>query len=587
MLRKTSSPSPYWREKVREIWERRRRGPPLFKEEALEEIRKRVEEWSERCLEPWLKGAPERVDKFVNLSGIEVKRVYTPLDVAHLGFDELGFPGDYPFTRGPYPTMYRGRLWTMRMFSGYGSPEETNRRLKYLLEHGETGLSIAFDMPTLYGYDADHPRARGEVGKCGVNVSSLKDMEIIFRGIPLGEVSTSMTINAPAIVLLAMYVAVAEKQGVPQRELRGTVQADILKEYIAQKEWVFPPEAHLRLIRDMMVYCTRNIPKWHYISISGYHIREAGATALQELAFTLANGFAYVELGIESGLKVDEFAPRLSFFFNCGMHFFEEIAKFRAARRIWATVLKEKYGAKKPRSMMLRFHTQNSGASLTWQQPLNNIIRTTIEALAAVLGGTQSLHTNAYDEAWALPSEEAALVALRTQQIIAEETDATYTVDPLAGSYYVEWLTEQMEEGVYRYLDKIEVMGGVLEAIESGWIQREIHESAFRFQSEVERGERTIVGVNKYVIPEEKPLEILRVDEEVERRQVERVRRVRKERDEGKVREALDRLRRVWEREDENSFPAILDAVKAYATLGEIMDVGREGFGTWREPIIV
>ena len=581
------SPSSYWAKKLRKIESRKLRSPPLYKPEALQKIEENLREWEERVLEPWMKSAPERRKSFTNLSGIEIKRIYTPLDVAHLDYDIVGFPGDYPFTRGVYPTMYRGRVWTMRMFSGYGSPEETNKRLKYLLEHGETGLSIAFDTPTLYGYDADHPRARGEIGKCGVNVSSLKDMEVIFDGIPLGEVSTSMTINAPAIVLLAMYVAVAEKQGVPQHKLRGTVQADMLKEYAAQKEWVFPPDAHLRLIRDMMVYCTKNIPKWNYISVSGYHIREAGATALQELAFTLADGFAYVELGLEAGLNVDEFAPRISFFFNCGMHFFEEIAKFRAARRIWATVLKEKYGAKNPRSMMLRFHTQNSGASLTWQQPLNNIIRTTIEALAAVLGGTQSLHTNSYDAAWALPSEEAALIALRTQQIIAEETDVTYTIDPLAGSYYIEWLTEQMEEGVYRYLDKIESMGGVLEAVESGWIQKEIHESAFRYQSEFERGERTVVGVNKYVIPGEKPINILRIDEEVERRQIERLRKLKSERDQEKVREALENLRKTWEKEDENSFPAILRAVKAYATLGEIMDVGREVFGTWKEPVII
>jgi len=408
----------------------------------------------------------ERKTEFENLSGIPLKRLYTPDDSRsfHYAID-LGFPGAYPYTRGIYPTMYRGQPWTMRLFSGFGTPEDTNQRLRYLLEHGQTGLSVAFDMPTLYGYDADHSRASGEVGKCGVSVSSLEDMELIFAGIPVGRVSTSMTINAPAAVLTCMYIAVAEKQEVPVDELRGTVQTDILKEYIAQKEWAYPPEAHLRIIRDMMVYSTRNLPRWNYISISGYHIREAGASALQELAFTLADGFEYVSLGIAAGLDVDDFAPRLSFFFNCGMDFFEEVAKFRAARRIWARVMKEKYHARDPRSMLLRFHTQTSGASLTWQQPLNNITRTTIEALAAVLGGTQSLHTNSYDEAWALPTQEAATIALRTQQIVAEETGVGDVIDTLGGSYYVESLTDEMERRAFEYFDRIESIGGVLAAI--------------------------------------------------------------------------------------------------------------------------
>ena len=578
----------YWGRKLEELHEKRKKISGMYNPEYLESLHAEIKRWERETLGPWVSNSPERKSEFVNTSQHRLKTIYTPLDVAHIDYlEELGFPGEKPMTRGVYPNMYRGKVWTMRLFSGYGSPEETNRRFKYLLEHGETGLSIAFDMPTLYGYDADHPRARGEVGKCGVSISSLADMEVLLDGIPLDKVSTSMTINAPAPVILSMYVAVAEKRGIPPSKLRGTTQTDILKEYIAQKEWAFPPEAHLRLIRDMMVWCTRNMPLWHYISISGYHIREAGATPLQELAFTLADGFAYVELGIEAGLDVDEFAPRLSFFFDCGIEFFEEIAKFRAARRIWAKVMKEKYGAKNPRSLMLRFHTQTSGASLTWQQPLNNIIRTTIEALAAVLGGTQSLHTNAYDEAWALPTEEAALIALRTQQIIAEETGITDVVDPLGGSYYIEWLTEQMEEGVYRYLDQIERMGGILEAIKKGWIQREIHESAYRQSVEINEGKRVVIGVNKYVIEGERPINILRIDESVEIRQRERLKKVREMRDNESVKRALDNLRKTFEDPNANAMPAILDAVRKYATLGEIMDVGREVFGTWTEPTII
>lgn len=473
------------------------------------------------------------------------------------------------------------------MFSGYGTPEDTNRRLKYLLKEGETGLSIAFDMPTLYGLDADHARAEGEVGKCGVSVSSLKDMETIFDGIPLEEVSTSMTINAPASVLNCMYVGIAQKRGLQLAKLRGTVQTDILKEYAAQKEWVYPPEAHLRIIRDMMLYSTKHLPQWNYVSVSGYHIREAGSSALQELAFTLADGFAYVDMGLEAGLKVDDFAPRLSFFFNCGMDFFEEVAKFRAARRIWAEVMKEKYHATDPRSLLMRFHTQTSGASLTWQQPLNNIVRTAIGALAAVLGGTQSLHTNAYDEAWALPTEKAALIALRTQQIIAEETGVTDVADPLGGSYYVERLTDEMEEQTYEYLAKIEKLGGVLQALKNGFIQREIADTAYKYQRQMEKGERVVVGVNKYAMAEASPIQTLRIDDNARARQIERLGEVRKTRDAGAVRNALEELRKSFEDHNSNCIDPMLKAVKSYATLGEIVDVGRQVFGEWKEPSIL
>ncbi len=473
------------------------------------------------------------------------------------------------------------------MFSGFGTPEDTNKRLKYLREQGETGLSVAFDMPTLYGYDCDHPRAQGEVGRCGVNVSSLKDMETIFDGIPLDNVSTSMTINAPAAVLTCMYLAVGDKQGVKERNLRGTVQTDILKEYIAQKEWVYPPEAHLRIIRDLMVYSAKHMPNWNYISISGYHIREAGANAVQELAFTLADGFAYVDLGIGAGLKVDQFAPRLSFFFNCTMDFFEEIAKFRAARRIWATVMKEKYRAKDPRSLWLRFHTQTSGVSLTWQQPMNNIVRTTIEAMAAVLGGTQSLHTNSFDEAWALPTEKAVMAALRTQQIIAEETGVADVTDPLGGSYFLERLTDEIEERVYRYFDKIDSLGGVLEAIRSGYLQREIAENAYRDQQKLEEGQHVMVGVNTHVIDEEPPIETLKVNHQVQARQMERLRRLKQERDNFKVHATLKTLKSTFKKPRANSIYPMLSAVRAYSTLGEIMDVGREVFGEWKEPSLL
>ncbi len=534
----TANSSSYWSRKLRELEAREKNSSGDFSDETIDALRRNIRKWEDEVLKPALEESRERKSVFESGSGIPLKGVYTPEDIRGNSDErDLGLPGEYPFTRGVYPTMYRGRPWTMRLFSGFGTAEQTNKRLKYLLKEGETGLSIAFDMPTLYGYDADSERAEGEVGKCGVSVSSLEDMETIFQGIPLDQVSTSMTINAPAAVLTAMYAAVGEKQGVPLSKLRGTVQTDILKEYIAQKEWAFPPDAHLRIIRDLMIFCTQEMPYWNYISISGYHIREAGANAVQELAFTLADGFSYVELGRNAGLDVDAFAPRLSFFFNCDMDFFEEIAKFRAARRIWANVMKEKYGAKNPRSLLLRFHTQTSGVSLTWQQPLNNIVRTTIEALAAVLGGTQSLHTNSYDEAWALPTEEAATVALRTQQIIAEETGVTNTIDPLGGSYYLEWLTNKMEEEAYRYFERIEKIGGVLEAIKQGYIQREIANTSYARSKQMEGGERSIVGVNKYVGKQEEPIDYLKVNPALRKKAQTRLRTLRRKRDEEAVKE--------------------------------------------------
>lgn len=539
--------------------------------------------WRKETLDPWIKGKRE---ERINSSDIKLKEIYGPWDI-NINYDEdLGFPGEYPFTRGIYPDMYRGRLWTMRMFSGFGTPEDTNRRLKLLLSHGETGLSIAFDMPTLYGYNADSERAHGEVGKCGVNVSSLKDMEIIFNDIPLDKVSTSMTINAPANILTAMYIAVGEKQGVPMEKLSGTVQADILKEYIAQKEWLYPPEAHMRIIRDMMVFSTKNMPKWNYISISGYHIREAGASAVQEMAFTLADGFEYVKMGIENGLDIDSFAPRLSFFFNSSINFFEEIAKFRAARRIWAREMKETYGAKNPRSMMLRFHTQTSGYTLTWQQPLNNIVRTAVEAMAAIIGGTQSLHTNSYDEAWALPSEEAVEVALRTQQILAYETGIADVIDPMGGSYYIEYLTDKMEEEAYKYFRTIENMGGVVNAIKNGYIQREIAATSYAHQRRIESGEIKVVGVNAFAKENESPINVLKIDYTAEENQKKRIKDIKEKRDEKKVRDSLEKLRNAY-LTDENSMYAVLEAVRNYATLEEIANVGREVFGGWKEPMII
>jgi methylmalonyl-CoA mutase N-terminal domain/subunit len=526
---------------------------------------------------------PERDALFSTISGLENEPLYTP-DNVEIDYDrDLGYPGVFPYTRGVYPSMYRGRLWTMRQFAGFGTAEETNARFRYLLEHGQTGLSTAFDMPTLMGYDSDHPKSLGEVGREGVAVDSLDDMEQLFAGIPLGEVSTSMTINAPAAMLLAFYICVAEEQGVARERLRGTIQTDILKEYIAQKEWIFPPEPSMRLCVDMIEFCAREVPLWHPVSISGYHIREAGSTAAQELAFTLADGFAYVEAALARGLDVDDFAPRLSFFFNAHIDFFEEIAKYRAARRIWAKELRERYGAKNPRSWLMRFHTQTAGVSLTAQQPEVNIVRTALEALAAVLGGTQSLHTNSFDEALALPTEHAVKLALRTQQVIAHETGVTNTIDPLGGSYYVEELTNRLEAEANDYFGRIRELGGVVAAIKENFFQREIAEASFRYQSEVESGRRVIVGVNRYEDPKEQDVEILTIDQALERKQVERVQALRAGRDSAAVDASLARLKRDAASEGTNLMPAIIDASRAYVTMGEMCDALREVWGVWRE----
>jgi methylmalonyl-CoA mutase N-terminal domain/subunit len=526
---------------------------------------------------------PERDALFTTISGLENEPLYTP-DNVEIDYDrDLGYPGLYPYTRGVYPSMYRGRLWTMRQFAGFGTAEETNARFRYLREHGQTGLSTAFDMPTLMGYDSDHPKSLGEVGREGVAVDSLEDMEHLFAGIPLDEVSTSMTINAPAAMLLAFYICVAEGQGVGRDRLRGTIQTDILKEYIAQKEWIFPPEPSMRLCVDMIEFCAREVPLWHPVSISGYHIREAGSTAAQELAFTLADGFAYVEAAVERGLEVDDFAPRLSFFFNAHIDFFEEIAKYRAARRIWAKELRERYGAGNPRSWLMRFHTQTAGVSLTAQQPEVNIVRTALEALAAVLGGTQSLHTNSFDEALALPTEHAVKIALRTQQVIAHETGVVNAIDPLGGSYYLEELTNRLEAEAYEYFRRIRELGGVIAAIKENFFQREIAEASFRYQTEVESGQRVIVGVNRYEDPEEKEIEILAIDQALEQKQVDRVRALRSRRDAAAVEERLARLKRNAAEDGVNLMPAIIDASKAYVTMGEMCDALRDVWGIWRE----
>ncbi|HET7449749.1 MAG TPA: methylmalonyl-CoA mutase family protein [Gaiellaceae bacterium] len=527
---------------------------------------------------------PEREGElFSTMSGVENEPLYTPERV-EIDYDrDLSYPGTFPFTRGVYPSMYRGRLWTMRQFAGFGTAEETNERFRYLLDHGQTGLSTAFDMPTLMGYDSDHPRSLGEVGREGVAIDSLEDMETLFAGIPLADVSTSMTINSPAAILLAFYLCVGEEQGVARERLRGTIQTDILKEYIAQKEYIFPPEPSMRLVTDMVEFCAREMPLWHPISISGYHIREAGSTAAQELAFTLADGFTYVEWAIERGLDVDDFAPRLSFFFNAHLDFFEEIAKYRAARRIWATLMREKYGAKNPRSWLMRFHTQTAGVSLTAQQPEVNIVRTAIEALAAVLGGTQSLHTNSFDEALALPTEDAVRIALRTQQVIAHETGVVNTIDPLGGSYYVEHLTSELERQAYDYFDRIEQLGGVVAAIKENFFQRELAEASFRYQSEVEAEERVVVGVNRYKLEAEPELEILKVDPALERKQIDRVQALRAKRSSAAVEQALARLKEDAARDDRNLMPPIVEASRAYVTMGEMCDAFREVWGTWRE----
>lgn len=556
-------------------------------QQDLESIRQAKEQWEQTTLRPALDQWPERQEAFFSVSGQGVERLYSPLDVADLDYErDLGFPGQYPFTRGVHATMHRGRLWTMRMFAGFGSAEETNQRYKYLLAHGETGLSVAFDFPTLYGYDTDHPLAEGEFGKCGVAVSSLADMEILFDGIPLDEITTSMTINGPAAVIWAMYLAAAEKRGFSVNRLGGTIQNDVLKEYIAQKSWLLPPEPSMRLIVDTFEFGSQHVPRWNTISISGYHIREAGATAAQELAFTLADGIAYVQAAIDRGLDVDSFAPRLSFFFNAHNDFMEEIAKYRAARRIWSRVMKERFKAKDERSWLMRFHTQTAGCSLSAQQPENNIVRTTIQALAAVLGGTQSLHTNSMDEALALPSELAVRVALRTQQIIAHESGVVNTVDALAGSYAIESMTNRLESQAYEYFDKIEALGGVIPAIEQGFFQREIAASAYRYQREIDEGRRVVVGVNAYQSEEPLSVPLLEMDPEGERRQRSRLARLREERDNALLKQRLEALRQAALGSD-NLMPFILDAVRAYGTLGEICDVLRGVFGEYREPVII
>jgi len=528
--------------------------------------------------------AKDRPVKFMTTSSVPINELYGPEDVQQIDFArDLSFPGEFPYTRGIHANMHRGRLWTMRQFAGFGTAADTNQRFKYLLEHGQTGLSTAFDLPTLMGRDSDDPLSEGEVGVCGVAISSLRDMERLFEGIPLDKVSTSMTINSPAAMLLAFYICVAEKQGVPPAKLRGTLQNDILKEYIAQKEFIFPPEPSMKIVVDTIQYCAQHVPEWNTISVSGYHIREAGSTAVQELAFTLADGFAYVEAAVAAGMSVDEFAPRLSFFFNSHLDFFEEIAKFRAARRIWARRMRDKYGAKDERSWKLRFHTQTAGCSLTGQQPFNNVARTAFEGLAGVLGGTQSLHTNSLDETWALPSEFAAKIALRTQQIIAHEIGVTNTVDPLAGSYFVEHLTTKMENEAEEYFQKIDALGGVIPAIKQGFFQREIAAAARQYQHEIERKERLIVGVNAYAEPDEKlEIPILKIDHKVEGEQGENLKKLRAERDNTKVRQTLDQLKAAAQ-EDRNLMPPLIDCSRAYCTLGEMINVLKSVYGTWRE----
>ncbi|MFL7870212.1 MAG: methylmalonyl-CoA mutase [Anaerolineales bacterium] len=556
----------------------------MYDKKKLDELKDSLEKWEETSLQKTLASLPERRENFITTSSEPINRLYTPLDVADMDYaSDLGLPGEYPYTRGVHPTLHRGKLWTMRMFAGFGTAEETNARFKYLLEQGQTGLSIAFDLATLMGYDTDQPEALGEFGKCGVAVSSLKDMEILLDGIPLDKVSSSMTINSPAAIIWAMYIAAAEKQGVRPDQLRGTIQNDILKEFIAQKEFIFPPEPSMRLVVDTMEYGTNTVPQWNTISISGYHIREAGSTAAQELAFTLSDGMEYVRWGIERGMDVDAFAPRLSFFFNAHNDFFEEIAKYRAARRIWAREMKETFGAKNPRSWLCRFHTQTAGVSLTAQQPEINVVRVAVQALAAVLGGTQSLHTNSLDEALALPSEHAVTIALRTQQILAEESGVANTIDPLGGSFFVEAQTDRIEAQAHDYFRRIEELGGVLPAIEKGFFQSEISDAAYRYQREIDEGIRKIVGVNAYA--EDKPLSVplLEMDPQGYERQVARLAEVRRTRDNGRVGQTLDKLRIACQG-TENSMPYIMEAVHAYATLGEIVQVMKDVFGTYEEP---
>jgi methylmalonyl-CoA mutase N-terminal domain/subunit len=557
----------------------------MFDNKELKKIKQKKDDWIKNTYSKHIKKHPERKEKFENLSWNEIKNLYTPDDIAHLNYlNDIGFPGEFPFLRGIHPTKYRGRLWTYRQFSGFGSAEETNKRYKYLLKHGETGLSVAFDYPTLYGYDTDHIMSRGEFGKCGVAISSLKDMEILFSGIPIDKVTTSMTINGPAAIVWAFYIANAENRNIDRRIIGGTIQNDILKEYIAQKSFIFPPEPSMRLIVDTFEFGYKEIPKWNTISISGYHIREAGSTAVQELAFTVGDGVEYVKWALKRGLNIDDFAPRLSFFFNAHNDFFEEIAKYRAARRIWAKELK-KLGAKKPRSMFMRFHTQTAGCSLTAQQPEINIARATLQALAAVIGGTQSLHTNSMDEALALPSEKAARIALRTQQIIANESGITDTVDPLGGSYYIEWLSDKMEEETYQYWDKVDKLGGVLSAIEKGFYQKEIANASYKYQKEIEENKRIVVGVNEYQMDEPIEIPILKMDEKGEKRQINRLKKIRKDRNNAKYERNLNALRKAAEGE-ENLMPYILKCVHSDATLGETCQILRDIFGEYVEPAI-
>jgi len=554
----------------------------MFREDELRELKERKKGWAKGLAET-LRQTPERLPRFSTVSDLEIKDLYTPDDIRDINYSrDIGFPGASPFTRGVQPSMYRGRLWTMRMFSGLGGPEETNKRFHYLLSHGETGLSVAFHYPTLMGYDSDSPMSKGEIGKCGVAIDTLKDMEILFEGIPLDKVTTSMTINPPAAILLAMYIVVAEKQGVSKKEIGGTIQNDMLKEFIAQKTFMLPPKPSIRIIVDTIEYCTREVPRWNTISISGYHIREAGATAAQELAFTLADGIAYVEAAIERGLKVDDFAPRLSFFFDSHIDFFEEIAKFRAARRMWSKIMSERFMAKNPRSWMLRFHTQTAGCSLTAQQPYNNVVRTASEALAAVLGGTQSLHTNSLDETYAIPTEEAVTIALRTQQIFAEETGVANTIDPLAGSYFVEALTDQMEQQAWDYIHRIDEMGGMVTAVERGYPQAEIADSAYKYQKQIDSGEKIMVGVNKYAT-DHPPITIWRMSPAVEERQLARLHQVKQIRDNQEVKEFLNQIR-IASKNGENLMPHIINAVKEYATIQEICDVWRDVFGRYTDP---
>lgn len=555
----------------------------MFEKDMLKRVKETKAQW-EAKLEGQKQKRPERQAEFATDAGIAINTVYTPDDIEGLDYEkDLGMPGNYPFTRGVQPNMYRGRLWTMRQYAGFGSADETNRRFRYLLEQGQTGLSVAFDLPTQIGYDSDHPLARGEVGKVGVAIDSLLDMETLLDGIPLDKVSTSMTINAPAAVLLAMYIAVAEKQGVTPDKLNGTIQNDILKEYVARGTYIFPPGPSMRLITDIFAYCAKNIPNWNTISISGYHIREAGSTAVQEVAFTLADGIAYVQAAINAGLNVDDFAPRLSFFFNAHLNFFEEIAKYRAARRLWARIMKERFGAKNPRSLMLRFHTQTAGCTLTAQQPDVNIMRVAFQALSAVLGGTQSLHTNSRDEALALPSEDSVLIALRTQQVIGYEIGVADTVDPLGGSYYIENLTSEIEKEAFKYIEKIDELGGAPEAIE--FMQKEIHGSAYRYQQDIETNKKTVIGVNKFVMEQEKPRGLLRVDPAVGEQQKEKLSAIKARRDNQKVETLLGELKKAAGTDD-NLMPYIIEAVKSYATLGEICGVLREVFGEHKQQFV-